>query len=300
MAVFKIEDFCKDFGVPFSYKGKQISKGFIGISDVFNKGFHDTDYHLGWNIAGQYLYSWIDGGHSLYEFVHLVCPDRPYSKILSEYSDEFAYVERLKHTNAETLEVPFKSILDYPAAIKYIKGRKFDPEYLAEKYDLRYGGIVGNWSYRIITPIYHNGIIVSYQGRTIAKDTSIARYMTLDVEKSLVNPKDILYNADNATDTGVVLEGVYNVFRWGDGAVASLGTSFTESQIRALAQFNRVIIAFDSEKKAQMKAKKLAKSVSAIGCKNVEVVDFEFAGKKDVAECSEEEIQEFKKELNLL
>jgi len=57
---------------------------------------------------------------------------------------------------------------------------------------------------------------------------------------------------------------------------------------------------FDCEESAQKKACALAERVSAFGVQNVEVIDMEFEGDKDLAECTEDEITEIKRELRIL
>ena len=293
---FDFVSFCKDYGIPYATRGKQISRGWIGLRDVFNKA-NDTDWHLAGNSAGGYLNSWIDGGHSIKSWLEIVAPDADYHKIMQEYGDEISYVNRLndKVENATYLEFNFPELPSH--ARKYIEKRKFDPDELIEKYGLRWGGIVGDFAYRIIIPVYDaTGKMVSYQGRFIGKDCAeIPRYKNLSLEKSLVDPKSILFNENNVVgDTVYVCEGFFNVVRFGQNAVASLGTSFTESQVQALSKYKRCVILFDSEDAAQKKAKKLGVRVSSMGGAKVEVIDLEL-GDRDIAECTDEEIKEFRR-----
>jgi hypothetical protein len=295
--VFDVIRFCQDYGVDYALKGKQVSKGWIGLPDVFNKS-NDTEYHLGFNIAGSYFYSWIDGWHSVYSWLEIVASGEDIRAILVEYGDEISYVRRFDEVrhNAETISFSFGELPKQ--ARQYISGRRFDPDTLIKTYGLRWGGIVGNFAYRIVIPLYDkSGELVSYQGRFIGTDKSIPRYKTLSIEKSLVDPKSILYNENNVTgNTIYVMEGFFNVARWGENAVASLGTSFTESQVRLLSAYKRVIILFDSEVQAQGRAKKLATRVSAMKSRGVEIVDLEL-GDNDIADCSDEAIQEFKQQI---
>jgi len=295
---FDFVSFCKDYGIPYATRGKQISRGWIGLRDVFNKA-NDTDWHLAGNSAGGYLNSWIDGGHSIKSWLEIVAPDADYHKIMQEYGDEISYVNRLndKVENATYLEFNFPELPSH--ARKYIEKRKFDPDELIEKYGLRWGGIVGDFAYRIIIPVYDaTGKMVSYQGRFIGKDCSeIPRYKNLSLEKSLVDPKSILFNENNVVgDTVFVVEGFFNCVRWSGNAVASLGTSFTESQVQALSKYKRCVILFDSEYAAQKKAKKLGVRVSSMGGAEVEVIDLELVD-RDIAECTDEEIKEFRRQI---
>jgi len=296
---FDMESFCKDHGIDYSYEGKQISRGWMGLQDVVNKP-SDTEYHLAWNIAGNYLNSWISGGMSLRSYLKTVCPQTPYDTLMEQYGDEYQFIHRLeKRQNATQLDFNFEPLSE--VAKQYLRRRNFDPDMLASKYGLRWGGIFGDWAFRIIIPIYFDGRVVSWQGRIIRDSPDIPRYLTLSIEKSLVDPKSVLFNEQNVKgDTAVVVEGPMNTFRWGDGAVASLGTSFTEEQVRRLATYKRVLILFDCEKTAQVKAHRLATRLAALGVPDVQVVDMEFSGDKDIAECNDEEIKEIKKKLDIV
>jgi len=295
---FDIIRFCQDYGIEYATRGKIISKGWVGLPDVFNKSC-DKDFHLGFNVSGSYLHSWVDGGHSIKSWLEIVAPDADYHKIMQEYGDEISYVNRLndKVENATYLEFNFPELPSH--ARKYIEKRRFNPDALIEKYGLRWGGIVGDFAYRIIIPVYDaTGKMVSYQGRFIGKDCSeIPRYKNLSLEKSLVDPKSILFNENNVVgDTVFVVEGFFNCVRWSGNAVASLGTSFTESQVQALSKYKRCVILFDSEYAAQKKAKKLGVRVSSMGGAEVEVIDLELVD-RDIAECTDEEIKEFRKQI---
>ena len=105
-----------------------------------------------------------------------------------------------------------------------------------------------------------------------------------------------MFNENNVSGNTVYLvEGFFNVARWGADTVASLGTSFTEAQVRALAQYDRVVILFDSEVQAQQRANKLAERVSSMGV-HVDNVDLELVG-RDIAQCSDIEIQQFRRQI---
>src|SRR5574344_3109598 len=108
---FDFISFCKDYGIPYATRGKQISRGWIGLQDVFNKA-NDTDWHLAGNSAGGYTNSWIDGWHSVKSWLEIVAPDADYHKIMQEYGDEISYVNRLndKIENATHLEFNFSEL----------------------------------------------------------------------------------------------------------------------------------------------------------------------------------------------
>lgn len=287
---FDIVSFCDDYGIPYAYRGKQISRGWIGVADVINKGFNDTDYHMGFNIAGGYLHSWVSGGVKLTDFIEAATPtENPYV-LLRKYEGDFD-LERLpqKRTHAESLFYPFPSLSDSKVGTRYLLKRGFD-EKCIQKYTLGWGGETGEWAYRVILPLFHSGEIVTWQGRYICNMPEIPRYKTLAVEKSLVDPKSVLFNLNNCTgDTVVFCEGPLDVLKYGDGSCCSFGISVTESQLQYLSKYARVVVAFDPD--AQEKAKGICAKLSALGVKEVLNLDLEDG---DMGDRTQEQIQEIK------
>ena len=165
---------------------------------------------------------------------------------------------------------------------------------------------MGEWSYRIIIPIFFEGRLISWTGRSILDrktldEEKIPRYKNLSVEKSAINPKDILFNIDNCRGDSVVLvEGPFDVLRMGDGFVCSLGTSFTTRQIMLLKErFKEVMVAFDNEPSAQDKAKKLAIELDMVGVNSYVVNICADYNKNDPGELTANEAKEIRKVLEI-
>ena len=95
----------------------------------------------------------------------------------------------------------------------------------------------------------------------------------------------------------VVVEGVFDSLKFGDNCCATLGTSVTEAQVQLLTEYKKVVIIFDAEKAAQQRAKKLADRVSALGVKEVTVVDLET--EKDLGGMDYDAVSKIKGELGL-
>ena len=190
---------------------------------------------------------------------------------------------------------------------EYLSSRGFDPDYLQSKFHIRGGGITGEWSYRILIPIYYHDVLVSWTGRSILskdyqKEHKIPRYKNLSIEQSVINPKEIFFNLDNCDKDKVILvEGPFDVLKMGDDTVCSLGTSVTREQELFLKNhFKKVFIAFDNEPAAQEKARHLGMNLNSAGME-VEVVNIcEDFGKNDPGELSENEVMLIKKELEFL
>lgn len=269
--MFDILSFCRNYGIPYAMQGKNIGPGWLGMNCPFHR---DEAYHLGFNIAGAYFYCWKCGGHSVHRIIkgYLRCSDFEAQTIEDEYGTRNSLLAGLnKRTpQADTLVMPGEELSKLYR--KYLIKRGLDPDEIIEKYHVKAGGIVGGWKYRLMIPVYENGTLMTYQGRDITGNTDL-RYKTLSIEESVDNPKHLLYNIDNTKkDAVIVCEGVVDVWKIGDGSVATLGTSTTEEQVRKLNKFGKVYILFDPEENAQKRAKKLGERVAAMGTE-VEIID---------------------------
>lgn len=247
------------------------------------------------------------GVHSYYDAVSLTLniSISETHKLLKSYEYILKETFEKKVAKAEHLDLPGYHLDENEK--EYLRGRGFNVEYLESKFHIRGGGIVGDWSYRILIPIYFNHVLVSWTGRSILpkdviKELGIPRYKNLSIEQSVINSKEIFFNLDNCNGKEVILvEGPMDVLKMGDQTVCSLGTSVTREQELFLTnRFEKVYIAFDNEPAAQEKAKHLGMNLSSAGMK-VEVVNIcEDFNKNDPGELTEEEVRQIKKELNFL
>lgn len=189
---------------------------------------------------------------------------------------------------------------------KYVSKRGFDPEKLIHTYGLAAtgpgvafksaNGKTFDLSWRIVIPMRDSrGNTVSWQARAISKEASL-RYVGCPDEDSIASYKDLLYGSDMARrDVVGVVEGVVDQWRMGPGWVATLGTGVTPKQIKALSQWKRVVVCFDSEPLAQRHAMEIAANLAAIGVR-CDVVDLEL-GDKDPGDLTEQEAREIGWEL---
>lgn len=249
---FDALQFCKDYNIPYSLGGKNVSDGRVGINDPYATDF---TFHGAFNPVNGTFSSWKTGSHRLEDVISTLLGVSwgKASQIIREYSG----VSRLEIQLNEKLKFDIPSGKCKKKHREFIRSRRYSAKYLIEKYDIR---AAGN---KLIFPVYFNGKIVSYQERDITGKF----YKACPTDVALINYKDILFNIDNAAeDTVVVVEGLFDAFRLGDGAVATFGTSYTQKQEALLAKrFKTVIILFDSERKAQRKARTLANELSMMG-----------------------------------
>jgi DNA primase len=75
--------------------------------------------------------------------------------------------------------------------------------------------------------------------------------------------KSLLYGEDLARKTIIINEGPTDAWAIGPGAVATLGTSYSLSQVSKMVEFEKRIVCFDNEPAAQARARKLCADLSA-------------------------------------
>lgn len=293
--MFDALQFCNDFGVEWLSQGKNVGRGWIAVNDPFT---YDTGFHGGFYLHDGHFYSWKTGGHSTFSVVKAITNKEDFEvyQILTEYGSRTQILKDLnkKVASASSIVLPGGELEKMHR--RYLKKRRYDPDFLVEKYGLRGGSIVGDWAYRVIIPVFHNGVVVTYLGRDITGEQQL-RYKNCPIELSVIDPKKILYNSDNCKGESVlVVEGSFDVMRFGDGSCCTLGTSVTEAQIRELSKFKKVFVMFDNEPKAQAKAKKICQMLSVMGV-DVELVNHGWD--HDLGDASDEEVEEVKKELCL-
>jgi DNA primase len=156
----------------------------------------------------------------------------------------------------------------------------------------------------LIIPIYYQNKLVSFQGRSLlnkkrCKKLGVLRYKTLNKEKSIIDPKHILYGLNYCKkDYIVITEGAPDVWRWGDNCAATLGTSVTDEQKNIILKYDRIIIIFDPEKEAQERALKLGNELNTIDSKKrIEIINTE--AMYDLGDSSEKEINNLKKKVGI-
>lgn len=297
------EKLFSDYHIKYSTK---INRGWVNVECPFCTSEHPM--HLGFNPVGDYCTCWNCGGHDLKKALSKVL-SVPYSdmdELCEQYAGRNLILSKLnkKIAKAKNLQLPNDTFTSVEK--KYLISRDFSPDFLHEKYHVVGGGVAGRWKYRIIIPVYLDGKLVSWTGRSILdkkilKEKEIPRYKNLSIEESVINIKECFFNIDNCKNDSVCLvEGTFDVMRLGDDFICSMGTELTQGQILLIKQrFKKVFIMFDNEDEAQKKARKFGLQIASIGV-DVEVVngyaDFD---KNDGAELNDEEVAIIRKELGL-
>lgn len=295
-----------DLGVQHWTAGKNVAKDHVNTQCPFCT---DTSNHLSFSIIYGNCRCWKCGAHPAAQAISIVAgvPIETARRAIKKYSNGVAAAApEIKY--ASTLTVPGSDLL--PMHRNYLIKRRFDPDRLVKLYGIKGTGLNVKWegsdfSLRIIIPVRDiDGNVVSFQGRDIT-NVSDTRYKACPKEKALLNYKDILYGADLAAnrDDVVVVEGVFDAWRLGPGAVATFGTGCTTQQILALARWKRVTFFFDPESDAQRHAVEYARTLSMYGT-YVDVAWEDFGpdgqgGRRDVGDLYPHEVARIKSELGL-
>jgi DNA primase len=117
------------------------------------------------------------------------------------------------------------------------------------------------------------------------------RYINANPREEAVPAKDLLFGQDLARHAIVVVEGPFDAFRIGPGAVATMGLSYSREQLFKMSQYPVRVICFDQEDKAQQRARGLANDLLPFPGKTSVVVP----QSADPGDMSEEEVREIRR-----
>lgn len=302
---FDIKWYLESRGIPFKERGRNVQRGWIGLQCPF---CDDNSTHMGVNLESKGINCWrcpVKG--TVIKLVMKLehCDRRKAEAIMIR----FAHID----SSIDIRSLKGQSLLSSPSILQdvskhishatdkllflhrsYLEHRNFDPEYIFQKYRLRCVGPVGQYKLRLVIPFYENHRIVTFTTRDVTNMTE-DRYVHCPEEVSTKPVKQNLYNLENAKDTALVVEGPTDVWRIGDGAVATMGDKWTLKQATMLTKFHRVFILYDPEPVAQENAERLANKIAyAMKGKEVQVFDI---GENDPGSLSIDDVQEFRREI---
>ncbi len=289
---FDVRSWLESKGISYSGEGKNISNGWLGMPCIFCGNLGN---HLGIGPNNQ-INCWVCGKKgNIVDLIKEVenCGFKQALDILNEYQDyTFKKLKQdilIRHNeNILPSEARDKFPNEY---INYLVGRNFDPEIIIPKYKLLACPNFGDWAWRIIIPCYFNKSVVNFTAVDITGNKT--KYKHCPNNKAIIPMKNLLYNIDRVYQKAIIVEGTTDVWRIGDGTIATMGIQFTTEQIKLLIQKNLKVIhiMFDAEKLAQLQAKKLAQALSNFTNTNIITLP-----KGDPADLTNEEALAIRKE----
>jgi DNA primase len=246
---FDVKSYLDDKGYAYANPGdKNVSIGWIGINCPFCR---DKSNHMGVNMSSMTISCWKCNkqGTVLALVMRLDSCSFHYAKdnILPKYLlREFAHLSAPKRKHSDKVKYPSGIVKELmPVHTKFIESRRYDPEYVQRKYDVvGVGPTMDDWKFRLIIPVYHNRELITYVGRDTTGKLEVP-YRNCPIEKCITQAKESLYNLDFAGDTVILVEGIFDSWRIGDGAVCTFGTKYTDSQLLLLKGRKRVFVMFD-------------------------------------------------------
>lgn len=299
--------FCRDYNIDTAGpEHHHVSHGWIGIHCPFCAG--KQNYHMGFHIKQEFFNCWKCGPHSLRDTLERLTGER-FNDLWGKYgegrSTPTSGRKAKRHQKDKELVLPsgFTTSLRFDHR-RYLERRNFDVDMLIREWGirsttpmaaLRDGDIHSNFSNRIFIPMHWNGVLATFQARTLKPrsskgpgDITIPKYKACPAHMEGRSIRRILYrHPETVSDYGICVEGVTDVWRMGHQAFALLGIGFSEVQIALIAElYKRIILLLDPDPQAQERATKMKVALQAFGVK----VDMrELPDGKDPAELTRQE-----------
>ena len=226
----------EEFDIRTYTSGNNISTGWIGMKCPF-PGCDDESNHCGIRLADLRVSCWKCGSHSIYSLISRIIGStdkKKIKKILKEISKDTKktvqeILEDKPHLIKSYTKLPPESTSILPEIHKeYLKSRNFYPNLIKRKYDIMACNNIGKYKFRLIVPFYQNRRLVSFTTRSIFDDIK-PKYLNPTGFEVELSPKKSLYNIDNLKKGKdvLILEGVTDVWRFGEGAVSLGGIEYT-------------------------------------------------------------------------
>jgi hypothetical protein len=217
-------------------------------------------FRLGYNISSHYMNCWHCGRLNVVE-VLAELSGRPAKEVARLFKDlDRPTIKRTVIRRNLKLPKGLKPLSERHS--QYLQNRGYDPLKI-----VRLWGVLGietvplRLAWRLFIPIHLEGDVVSWTTRSIAHDAHV-RYLSASMEEESVPHKELLYGADYARASIVVVEGPLDVWSIGPGAVATCGVGYSQKQLLRMVDYPVRTVCFDNEPKAQQRARRLADALS--------------------------------------
>lgn len=301
---FNFIKFFDENDIKYRTSGKNIGGGAGWVGIEFCPRCGKDNYHAAVNTKSTKINCWGCGGFNLPEFLKLTlkCDYRSVNKILKQY--ELGPQEILNNIEVQENEEKQNTVLKFPSAFTsilpkeakdYLEKRRFSVLEMKKKYDILWSGETGRNKFRIIYPVYENNKLVNYIGRSIIDDKNIIPYQFSLDEEAVVKRRDLIFNLDNCNSDKVVLvEGLINVCRLGDGTAALLSVNFSKGQLIKLRNkgFKKIYLGFDNDDPGRRAAKRLESQL--VFADEISYIEYGEEG-MDIADLCDEDVKSIRR-----
>ncbi|MCK9288730.1 MAG: hypothetical protein RBT66_04105 [bacterium] len=255
---------------------------------------NSESYRMGIHMSGSHANCWRCGPHNildtLREITGLSFPE--IKELMQDLVRAPVYAKRV--TGKITVPKGIQPLKELPRHRHYLKNRGYDWKELQRLWKIQGIPFASKLAWRLFIPILYRGEMVSWTSRTISKNPDITRYISAKPSEETIHHKSLLYGEDYARHAIVIVEGPFDVWRIGPGAVATLGTGFSQGQVVRMTEFPIRAVVFDAEPEAQKRARKLRDTLAGFPG---ETYLIELESGKDAGEASEKEIRQIRKEI---
>jgi len=256
-----IIDILDELGISHRGAGhRDVRQGWVGLACPWC-GRGGDKFYLGVNLASGYAACWACGHHRLGDVLAEASgrPLRDVLPLLKELDRDWRLPEAKPRGR---LGIPLGVGPLLPAHLWYLKRRGFNPNGVVSIWKISGIDHAARLPWRLWIPIIWRGETVSWTTRGIGNRTS--RYVSARPDEEALPAKDLLYGADMAGGSVVVVEGPLDAWAVGPGAVATLGVGWSAAQAAALGRYARRTVCYDAEPAAQRRARALAEELKML------------------------------------
>ena len=257
---FDIFAFLDDYEIPYKTSGKNVSRGWIEISCPF---CDDPSTHLGINLDSKLFHCWIcssKGGPAKLIRALTKCSWEQAKNTVEKYVDwsQVDFTDSDLAPKKLKLPIEFNPITPntIPELVKnYLQDRNFDPEELTRRFNLYYPGPIGTYKLRLIIPITYRNRLVNFCGRDVTGKAS-SRWHNCPNTDAEIPLNSLLYGIEEILEgeSVILVEGIFDQWRLGYGAVATFGTKVTSEQALLLQRKkpSKIFLVGDSDVTQEM------------------------------------------------
>lgn len=264
------------YGVEYWTEGKYTRQGWIQLHCPFCTGGTNPDKpYMGYNPTSNAITCWRCGIHPVGHTIQILTgvPWKEVKELLPDLETDEYRKETKRLQGKLKLPKDLVEILgtrECRAHREYLYERGSLPGEIVRLWDIKGICTAPRLGWRLFIPIYHQGRVVSWTTRGLTDKEP--RYVSASPEEEAISHKEICYGGDYVGARAIVVEGPLDVWRIGPGAIATLGTNVTLSQLAQIAQIPYRVIAFDVEPAAQERAERLCDSLSILPGETYKVV----------------------------